>query len=91
MSADFLLNFINILAYALWAAILARVVISWIPIGEGSPFMPVVRMIYQITEPILAPIRSVLPNTGMLDLSPMIAILLLFVVQRIAASVLGGL
>lgn len=90
MSAVLLRNFIDILAYALWVAILARVIISWIPIGEGSPFMPVVRFIYQITEPILAPIRSVLPNTGMLDLSPMIAIALVFAVQTIASRVLAG-
>lgn len=90
MSAQLLLNFITILSWALWAGILARVIISWIPIGEGSPFMPAVRFVYQITEPILAPIRSVLPNTGMLDLSPMIAMLLLLVLQRIANSVLGG-
>ena len=88
MSA-YLLTFIDLLAYALWAAILARVIISWIPIGEGSPFMPLVRMIYQITEPILAPIRSLLPNMGMLDLSPMIAIILMLVVQRVAYAALG--
>lgn len=87
MSA-YLLTFINLLAYALWAAILARVIISWLPIGEDSPFMPLVRMVYQITEPILAPIRSVLPNMGMLDLSPMIAIILMLVLQRIAEAAL---
>lgn len=90
MSAQLLLNFVNILVFVLWGAILARVIISWIPIGEGSPFMPAVRFVYQITEPILAPIRSVLPNTGMLDLSPMIAMLLLIVLRAIANSVLGG-
>lgn len=90
MSSVLLLNFINYLAIALWIAILARVIISWIPIGEGSPFMPIVRMIYQITEPILAPIRGVLPNMGMLDLSPMIAILLLLLARNIAERFLGG-
>ena len=88
MSA-YLLTFINLLAYALWAAILARVIISWLPIGEDSPFMPLVRMVYQITEPILAPIRSVLPNMGMLDLSPMIAIILMLVLRQVAMRVLG--
>ena len=87
MSA-YLLTFINLLAYALWAAILARVIISWPPVEEDSPFMPLVRMVYQITEPILAPIRNVLPNMGMLDLSPMIAIILMLVLQRIAEAAL---
>lgn len=86
--SELLLRFIELLVWALWAAILARVIISWLPIGEDSPFMPLVRMVYQITEPILAPIRSVLPNMGMLDLSPMIAIVLMLVLQRIAEAAL---
>ena len=67
----------------LWIAILARVLVSWIPVGQDSPFMPLVRVIYQITEPILAPIRRLIPSLGMLDLSPMIAIILLMIVQQI--------
>ena len=84
----FLGRFVNILATVLWLAILARVIVSWIPIGENSAFAPIIRIIYQITEPILAPIRAILPNTGMLDLSPMVAIIILLVLQRVANSLL---
>ncbi len=80
---DFLIRFVDILVTVLWIAILARVLVSWIPVGQDSPFMPLVRVIYQITEPILAPIRRLIPSLGMLDLSPMIAIILLMIVQQI--------
>ena len=84
----FLIQFIQILFPVLYIAILARVLLSWFPIGPDSPLIPIIRVIYQITEPILGPIRSVLPRMGMLDLSPMIAIILLTVVQQIVYRVL---
>ena len=75
------LNFIYLLALVLWFLILARVIISWTnPRGGGG----LVAFIYQATEPILAPIRRVLPPTGGIDWSPLIAILLLGVILRIA-------
>ena len=80
---DFLIQFVNILVPVLYVSILARVIVSWIPISEDSPFAPIVRMIYQITEPILGPIRRLIPGLGMFDLSPMIAIILLMVIQNI--------
>ena len=81
---EFLARFVDILTTVLSLAILARVIVSWIPVGENSAFAPLVRMIYQITEPILAPIRSILPNTGMFDLSPMIAIIVLMILRNVA-------
>ena len=82
MSA-YLVDFVTILVWVLYIAILARVIISWIPIGPDSPFAPIFRMIYQITEPFLAPIRGLLPSMGTFDLSPMIALILLMVIQNI--------
>ena len=81
----FLGTFINILFYALWVAILGRVIISWLNL---SPYNPIVVILYQITEPILGPIRRVLPRMGMIDLSPMVAIIVMMVVQRILLRVL---
>ncbi|MDA1348089.1 MAG: YggT family protein [Chloroflexi bacterium] len=45
-----------------------------------------VAIIYEITEPILGPIRSVLPNFGMIDLSPMVALLLMGLIRQILVS-----
>ena len=73
-------TFINILFYVLWAAILGRVIISWINL---SPDNPIVVLLYGITEPILGPIRRVLPSMGMIDLSPMVALVVMMIIQRI--------
>lgn len=54
--------------------ILARIIMS---IAALNPYHPVVRFVNETTEPILAPIRRIMPNTGMIDFSPMVAWLLL--------------
>jgi YggT family protein len=65
----------------LWIAIIARVILSWLPIGsQGNPLVAVV---YQVTEPILAPLRRIIPRLGMFDLSPMIAIFLLYAIMEL--------
>jgi YggT family protein len=59
-----------------------------------DPSHPVVRFIRQITEPVLAPIRRILPpiqtGAGYVDLSPMVALLVLWVFERILVSILNG-
>ncbi len=82
---QYLGTFINILFYALWAAILGRVIMSWI---NPSPDNPIAKILFEITEPILAPIRRVLPSMGMLDLSPMVALIIMIVIQRVLLSLI---
>ena len=53
--------------------LLARVVMSWIP--NLDPNNPIARFLYQATEPVLAPIRSVLPPMAGIDLSPLVVFL----------------
>ena len=84
--SEFVVLFVNLLASVLWVALIARVIISWLNIDRDSPLYPVAAIIHQITEPILAPIRRVLPSFGMLDLSPMVAIILIIIVQRAILS-----
>ena len=62
---------------------------SWIKVVPGSPFVPLLRLIYAITEPILGPIRRVLPRTGMFDFSPIVALMLLNLIRRMIEKVLG--
>ena len=67
-------NFLQLLATVLWLLIIARVVVSWMaPMGGGG----VVAFIYQATEPLLAPIRRLIPPTAGIDWSPLVALLLL--------------
>ena len=81
--ADVLVNFVQLLAFFLWFMLIARVVLSWTnPMGGGRAG-GLVAFVYQMTEPILAPIRRLLPPTGGLDWSPLIAMLLLGVVLRV--------
>ncbi|HEX6749738.1 MAG TPA: YggT family protein [Longimicrobium sp.] len=65
--------------------IIARVIVSWVasPVSRN----PVVQFIRAVTDSILEPIRSILPRTGMFDLSPMVAIFAL----QLLKSLLGGM
>jgi YggT family protein len=54
--------------------IFARIILSWFPVSPGSPIATVASFLYSITEPVLGPIRNVLPSIGMFDLSPMVVI-----------------
>jgi YggT family protein len=70
--SGFLLLFVQLLVTVLWLMILGRVLLSWInPRFDG----PAGRFLYETTEPLLAPIRRILPKTGMLDLSPLVLLL----------------
>ena len=87
--SGFFVQFVNLLVWILYLAMIGRVLSSWLNIGRDSPFFPVISLLYQITEPILAPIRRVLPSFGMMDLSPMVALILITLVQRLIIGRLG--
>ena len=75
----------NLLTLYVWI-IIARAVLSWVRL---DPFHPIVRFIYRLTEPVLRPIREMLPTHQIgLDLSPMIAIIALIFIQRFLVPVL---
>ena len=80
---DFVITFINVLVWVLIAGIFARVLLSWIPMGDGSQLNPLIAIVYQITEPILAPLRRIIPRIGIFDLTPTIAIIILFVILNV--------
>ena len=78
--SSILVNFIQLLAFVIWFLLIARVVLSWTnPMGGGG----LVAFVYQATEPILAPIRRLLPPTGGIDWSPLVAMLILGVIVRV--------
>jgi YggT family protein len=65
------------------AAILLRVILSWVAMASPiDPRNPLVAALHEITEPILAPLRSILPRFGMMDFSPFVAIILLEFIAR---------
>ncbi|MFO7180080.1 MAG: YggT family protein [Pseudomonadota bacterium] len=64
--------FLSVLLDAYSLVVLAAVVVSWLPV---SPHHPVVRFLAALTEPLLTPIRRILPPFGGFDLSPMVLLL----------------
>ena len=67
-------------------AIFIRAILSWFSIDPRSP---IVQALNAITEPILDPIRRIMPRLGMIDLSPMVAIIVLGVMQSAVVSYFG--
>ena len=76
-----LINFVQILVLILQVAIIGRAILSWFPIDPRSPLVTVLN---EITEPILAPLRRIVPRIGMIDITPMVAIFVLYVIQQVA-------
>ncbi|MFQ5826206.1 MAG: YggT family protein [Dehalococcoidia bacterium] len=69
-----IVSFILLLVQILTFAIIGRAILSWFPI---SPHNALAVFLFNITEPILAPLRRVIPRVGMLDITPLVAILIL--------------
>ena len=80
----FFANFISLFVDALTLAILASVIMSWVTMfAPDSPIVESINgVLKQMTEPVLAPLRRVVPPLGMFDLTPMVALILLqFVIK----------
>jgi YggT family protein len=75
----FFANFLQFLLFALWLLIFGRVIASFVDPGGRHP---VSAFVISATEPILGPVRRLLPSTGMIDLSPLIVMLVLSAVVR---------
>jgi YggT family protein len=63
-------------------AIILRIVFSWFPISQGGAMAKVNGVLVAVTDPVLGPLRRVLPSTGVIDLSPLVALLTLEIVVR---------
>ncbi|MCD5413745.1 MAG: YggT family protein [Clostridiales bacterium] len=70
--------------------ILIRVLLTWV---NPNPHNPIVKLIHEVTEPILGPVRNIIYNkfgySGMIDFSPMVAIFLVNFVYSIVVSALA--
>ena len=53
----------------------ARVILSWFPANPNGAFGQIARIIYQVTDPVLLPVRRALPLVGPLDLSPIVVVI----------------
>lgn len=77
---EFLAVFLRFFVIALWLVVLGRVLVSWVDPQFGNPLS---RFLFETTEPLLAPVRKVMPQTGMFDFAPLVVLLVLGVLMRV--------
>jgi YggT family protein len=85
--SDLLLAIAKLVDYALYLymwIIVIRALLSWV---NPDPWNPIVRFLYQVTEPVLRPIRRRLPHSG-IDFSPLIVVLVIMFIRPFIVSVL---
>jgi YggT family protein len=79
MPLDYVRVFAGTLLWILQIGIFIRILLSWFPIDPNNP---IIRVLNEVTEPVLAPFRRVIPRIGMFDLSPLAALLVISVLQN---------
>ena len=83
----FAARFINVIFEILRLLIIARVLLSWF---RTSQIGPIQRFIIETTDPILSYARRISPRLGMIDLSPIIAIIGLSIIEKILRYLIFG-
>lgn len=86
--ADTLAGIIQLVFTLFSLLILARILISWLNL---DPYHPIVQFLHNTTEPILAPVRRVIPPMGMMDLSPMVVLIGAIFLERILITLVRNL
>ncbi|MBZ0294434.1 MAG: YggT family protein [Anaerolineae bacterium] len=82
---DVLLNVIFLVLRLFQLILLVRVLLSFFPDIDRSN--PIVQFLYDVTEPVLQPIREMLPQTGMVDWSPLVVFLGIFVLMQLISII----
>jgi YggT family protein len=67
-------------------ALFVRIVLSWFSPEPGSPVGTIEAFLRTFTDPVLEPVRRVMPRTGMLDLSPIVVVLVVTIIQGAICS-----
>ncbi|NLB18869.1 MAG: YggT family protein [Syntrophomonadaceae bacterium] len=81
-------DIVDIIFDVMMFLIVVRVILSFIRI---DPYQPLIRYVYEITEPVLAPFRRLLPFAGGLDFSPILAWMALMLVRNIVLGIISAL
>ena len=82
-------NFINVFATVYTLVIFAYILTSWLRLPYSVWLNRIQRFLYDVTEPYLRLFRRVLPSAGPLDFSPMVAVIVLWVVAQLLIRILG--
>lgn len=83
-----LIQVVNIVFEVLTWLIIGRCVLSFI---RHNPSQPIIRFVYEVTEPIMAPLRRLIPSAGGIDFSPIVAVLAITMVQKLVTALLWTL
>ena len=69
-----------------YIVLLARVILSWFPMQPGTAMASIGSIIYQLTEPVMGPVRRIIPSIGMIDISPLVVFFGLRILQSAICS-----
>lgn len=79
----FIFNILSFLLLVMQFAIIGRALFSWFdPTGRT----PIGAILIKVTDPIIVPIRRLLPSAGFMDFSPIVALLIIFILQKLLSS-----
>lgn len=81
-----LFQFVNLVFTLLSLLIFVRVLLSWVRV---NPYNPLIRLLYDLTDPILAPFQRLIPPAGGLDFSPLVALIVIDLLRRLLLSLLA--
>jgi YggT family protein len=88
-AADSVADFVNVFISVYILLILAYVLTSWIRLPYSPWLNRIQRFLYDVCEPYLRIFRRILPALGPLDLSPMVAVIVLIVIQQVVGALLA--
>lgn len=80
----YVVSLIQALAYLMKLAILARALTSWIQV---DPFNPLMQLLYRVTEPVLRPLRGLLPVWREMDISPVVALVIIQLAEALLVRI----
>ena len=82
-------NFIRVFAGVYTLILFAYIITSWVRLPYSTWLNRIQRFLYDVSEPYLRLFRRILPSMGPLDLSPIVAVISLFALERVVVWILG--
>lgn len=64
-----------------YIVLFARIILSWFPLQPGTALASIASIVYQLTEPVMGPVRRLIPSIGMIDISPIVVFFGLRILQ----------
>ncbi|WP_174520451.1 YggT family protein [Desulfolucanica intricata] len=88
MGIPSIIDIVNVAFDVYFYILFARIILSWI---KHNPYQPIIRFIYETTEPVLGLFRKIIPPLGVVDISPIAAFFVLQLVRQLVISILRAI